>query len=84
MVTITKDLTKRIRAAGYTYETLAPLVGLTGSMFTIRKRGRVHWELDICYKILDILEIPRSQIEDFFIGGILPEGQRWSKNEKIR
>jgi DNA-binding XRE family transcriptional regulator len=69
MTTITNELIYAMKSKGLTADVLASLVGLTSSTFSFRKRGRVHWELEKCYMILDILEIPRNEIYKYFVGG---------------
>lgn len=77
MTTISYELMQAIHKAGFTCETLAPLVGLTGATFSLRKKGKVDWGLNECYGILDILKIPRSEITKYFVGGLIPQNRRW-------
>jgi DNA-binding XRE family transcriptional regulator len=69
MITITPTLKQAIKGAGYTGQTLAPLIGLSPQSFSQRKRGTAPWLLDECYQILDVLEIPRQKIYLYFTGG---------------
>lgn len=70
MTTVSNELVKAIWDAGFTCSTIAPLVGLTGATFSLRRKGRVDWGLNECYHILDILNIPREQITKYFVGGL--------------
>lgn len=79
MITITKEFSQAIRARGLTQETFAPLIGLSSAQFSCRKNGRVSWELDKVYKSMQFLNLPINKIQDYFVGGILPESKRWKK-----
>ncbi len=69
IITITHELIELMHSNGLTAETLAPVVGLTSSTFSLRKHGIVSWELDRCYQILDVLGEKRENIYKYFIGG---------------
>lgn len=79
MVTVTNELIQAIWDANFTCETIAPLVGLTGATFSLRKKGRCSWGLNECYGILDILKIPRDQITRYFVGGLDKKKARFWK-----
>ena len=66
MITITKDLHDAIRKSGHTQKTIAPLIGLTGATFSLRKKGKVSWELDKCLLLMRILHIPKEDIFTYF------------------
>lgn len=71
MTSVTNELGAAMHKAHLTAETLAPLVGLTGETWSLRRKCHVQWELEKCFQILDILGIPRDQIYKYFVGGII-------------
>lgn len=79
ITTISNELIQAIKNANLTLETLCPMIGMTPSNFSQRKHGRVDFGLNECYQILDILKIPRNQIEHYFVGGMLPKKDRWGR-----
>jgi DNA-binding Xre family transcriptional regulator len=65
-ITINSELFAIMKNKGITSENLALTVGLSPASFSLRKHGNVSWELEKCFQILDILEIPRSDIARYF------------------
>jgi len=67
-ITIHPELFRIMRGKGYTNEVMAAMVGLSAASFSLRKHGAINWELDKCYRILDILDIPRTELPRYFAG----------------
>jgi DNA-binding Xre family transcriptional regulator len=65
-ITINTELFEIMKNKGIKSENLALSIGLSPASFSLRKHGNVPWELEKCYQILDILEIPRSDIARYF------------------
>ena len=65
-ITVHPDLFRVMRKQGFTNENMAAMVGLSAASFSLRKHGVINWELDKCYRILDILEIPRTELPRYF------------------
>jgi DNA-binding Xre family transcriptional regulator len=65
-ITISSELIEIMKNKGIKSENLALSIGLSPASFSLRKHGNVPWELEKCYQILDILEIPRSDIARYF------------------
>ena len=68
-ITVTEKFMGKMKEHGYNETSLAPLVGLSQQNFSHRKRGVVEWRLPEVFHIMDILEIPTSEIADYFKGG---------------
>ena len=66
MTTITEELHIAIKQSGHTQETIAPLIGLTGATFSLRKKGKVSWELDKCFRLVKLLNLPDDDIRRYF------------------
>jgi len=66
LITLHPDITNIMRSKGITSENLALTVGLSPASFSLRKHNKVPWEIQKAYQILDILEIPRSDIAMYF------------------
>ena len=66
--TIHPALFEIMRRKRITNENMAAMIGLSGASFSLRKHGNINWELDKVYQILDILEIPRSDMPRYFSG----------------
>lgn len=67
-ITVHPDLFRIMRKQGFTNENMAAMVGLSAASFSLRKHGVINWELDKCYRILDILNIPRTELPRYFSG----------------
>jgi hypothetical protein len=44
-------------------------LGISPQSFSNRKKGKAPWTLQEVYLLMDILEIPTSEIADYFKGG---------------
>jgi transcriptional regulator with XRE-family HTH domain len=66
LITLHPDITNIMRSKGITNENLAAMIGLSAASFSLRKHGHVPFEIQKAYQILDILEIPRSDIARYF------------------
>jgi hypothetical protein len=62
---------------------IAPLIGLSSAQFSCRKNGRVSWELDKVYKLMEYLGLPIENVQHYFVGGILPQKKRWNRPPNI-
>jgi hypothetical protein len=69
MCTITQALHEAIKNSGHSYQSLASLLGMSPASFSQRKAGTVPWTLPEVFQIMDILEIPKSEIALYFKGG---------------
>jgi hypothetical protein len=70
MVTITQKLHEKIKEKKHTYQTISYLIGISPASFSQRKVGTVPWTLTEVFQIMDILEIPTSEIADYFKTGV--------------
>ena len=70
MCTITQALHEAIKNSGHSYQSLASLLGISPASFSQRKHGTVSWTLDEVFLLMDILEIPTSEIADYFKTGV--------------
>jgi len=64
--TITQALHEKIKEKKHTYQTISYLIGISPASLSQRKVGTVPWTLSEVYKIMEILEIPTSEIADYF------------------
>ena len=66
LITLHPDITNIMRSKGITNENMAYFLGLSPASFSLRKHNKVPFEIQKAYQILDILEIPRSDIAKYF------------------
>jgi predicted transcriptional regulator len=66
LITLHPDITNIMRSKGITNENMACMLNLSPASFSLRKHNKVPWEIQKAYQILDILEIPRSDIARYF------------------
>ena len=69
MITITQKLHEKIKEKKHTYQTISYLIGISPASFSQRKVGTVPWTLDEVFQIMEILEIPYCEIQNYFKGG---------------
>jgi transcriptional regulator with XRE-family HTH domain len=61
-----KKLRMKMIMDGITQETLAELMELSTCTISNYFTGRIEWRLSQVYKVCDVLEIPYSEISNYF------------------
>ena len=59
---VIKELAKRRKALGYSYEKLAELSGLHRTSISLIERNKIHPTFLVCLKIAEALELDLSEI----------------------
>ena len=61
-----QKLRARMLEFGVDRKTIANELGVALNTIDCRFSGRNQWRIDECYKVLDLLDIPKDQISEYF------------------
>lgn len=60
------NLRNKMKQCGIKVNDLAAALDLSPTVMSKKLNGRTPWRLDECYKVLDLLKVPREKMNNYF------------------